>query len=646
MTPLDEAIYLARIELLDPVCRLPARQLEILLRRADVVTCGAGLTLTENGRRTDRLHYLLSGRVLMLLADQRVRSIRSDQDEALRPIDGPGARGATIRAVSDCTLLSVPAAELDALVRAAEQAGGAAATEVTEDSSAHWMTRMLKSGVFAHLPAGNIQQLFAALEPVPFRAGEAIVRQGEIGAYYYVVESGRLEVVRELQGGRSSIVLAQIQPGTGFGEEALISGLPRNATVRGLDDGCVMRLNKVDFLALVQEPLMQRLDPADALARVAHGGIWLDVRPGSAHARAGVAGAINLPIELLRIKHRELDRGCYYVVCADSGPAAAVAAFLLAERGFEVGHLDGRVEDVLTAMGTAAGNEPRPARDNVLSFSRFNRLPAAASRRAGHTDSEVHTMEPTGTPDEARPAQGLNAEPGGERLDSEQRVPRELLDATLTGRTLASLIEEIDSQRRTIAARPEDDDGAAAHADLDPLERTQAVRRVVEAALGDDAVHAPIGSGTVAVAEPAPAGTDDELTRLLRDLESRLRQQIERRVHERVAAELTGRTARIKDAAVTEIRRQAGVFKQRYEAAWRDKERQLAERERALQASYDRLMDVANRIGRQKAGINAQRQLLAEKLAAADSLHRQVTEIASTVGRQIDDLENLMAEAS
>ena len=134
----------------------------------------------------------------------------------------------------------------------------------------------LRNGVFALLPPARIAELLARFERIDAKRGDVLIREGDEGDYYYVIESGRCRVERVVGG--VSVALAELKSGDAFGEEALASDARRNATVSLATDGRLLRLGKKDFKELLGEPLLQRLSYAEGLERVARGAAWLDVR--------------------------------------------------------------------------------------------------------------------------------------------------------------------------------------------------------------------------------------------------------------------------------------------------------------------------------------------------------------------------------
>ena len=105
-------------------------------------------------------------------------------------------------------------------------------------------------------PNASIRRIFAQFESIDVAAGDLVVSQGQPGDYYYVVQEGSFEVLRHLSGSQQSVRLATLKPGVPFGEEALISGGLRNASVKALTEGRLMRLGKSDFIELIKKPIV------------------------------------------------------------------------------------------------------------------------------------------------------------------------------------------------------------------------------------------------------------------------------------------------------------------------------------------------------------------------------------------------------
>ncbi len=87
------------------------------------------------------------------------------------------------------------------------------------------------------------------LQRAHFREGELIIKQGEIGDKFYIIESGKVEVLREESNG-SRQLLATLGAGDSFGEIALLKKTRRTATVRSLEPVDVVMFARKDFQQL------------------------------------------------------------------------------------------------------------------------------------------------------------------------------------------------------------------------------------------------------------------------------------------------------------------------------------------------------------------------------------------------------------
>jgi CRP/FNR family cyclic AMP-dependent transcriptional regulator len=105
-----------------------------------------------------------------------------------------------------------------------------------------------KVPIFAGLNRRHLKRLSKLMVPRSFKAGEAIVHEKDQPAGFFVITSGKVEVVRGGAGGKPQ-VLATLGPGEFFGEMALFEGQARSATVRTLEDTECLAMTGWDFRA-------------------------------------------------------------------------------------------------------------------------------------------------------------------------------------------------------------------------------------------------------------------------------------------------------------------------------------------------------------------------------------------------------------
>ena len=115
---------------------------------------------------------------------------------------------------------------------------------------------------FHDVGAAAIADVAQLLRPRDYPAGAVVVRRGERGDCMYFVASGEVEIRLRPE----SIRLA---PGDFFGELALLTGDPRNATIVAVRQSTLLRLDIVDFRHLLgRQPELARIIRAAAEQRL------------------------------------------------------------------------------------------------------------------------------------------------------------------------------------------------------------------------------------------------------------------------------------------------------------------------------------------------------------------------------------------
>jgi rhodanese-related sulfurtransferase len=302
--------------------------------------------------------YLVKGELKLEFADGVVQVIVGGWGDALYPIGRGRLIPALTKAITDVEILRFDEDLVDIMMTwdqiAAPGHEAAADGEATDwrTMSGMFAVQSLTQGVFASMPPANIERLLGHFQRIQVKRGEQIIRQGDPGDYYYLIERGRCSVTREVAGAR--VELAELREGDSFGEEALVADMARNATVAMKTDGVLLRLDKADFMELLREPLLLRLTPLEAQQRVASGAKWLDVRFPAEYQCDGLPGAINVPVNEIRHAIAGLDPGREYIVYCQTGRRSSAAAFLLSQRGLHAHLLEGGLKALLA---TATSNQ-------------------------------------------------------------------------------------------------------------------------------------------------------------------------------------------------------------------------------------------------------------------------------------------------
>jgi len=341
----SSGLDLSILRTFSPLDGLRGENLRALARKTSIREMPQGRALFREADAEKRTIYLISGMVELIVDGRIVATLKGGTPEAKHPIAPALPRRCTARVASDrIQYLSIDSDLLDVLLTW-DQTGTYEVEELRANASASddWMTVLLQSRSFHKIPPANLQAVFMRMQRVQYSAGDTVCRQGSAGDYFYAIVAGRCAVTRETPLNKEGIRLAEIGMGDTFGEESLISGSPRNATVTMLTDGVLMRLAKDDFNSLLNEPMLHWVDGEQARELVAGGGRWLDVRLPSEFELGHMPDSINVPLYFLRLKLKALDQSVPYVVVCDNGRRSSAAAYILSERGYDSYVLQGGI---------------------------------------------------------------------------------------------------------------------------------------------------------------------------------------------------------------------------------------------------------------------------------------------------------------
>ncbi|RME29004.1 MAG: cyclic nucleotide-binding domain-containing protein, partial [Deltaproteobacteria bacterium] len=104
-----------------------------------------------------------------------------------------------------------------------------------------------------------------------FPAGTVIFREGDVGNEMYVIQSGKVNITKEVRGVEK--VLVTLGPGAFFGEMAIINQKPRSANAVVVEDARLLVIGPKTFDTMIRSNveiavrmikiLAQRLQEAD-----------------------------------------------------------------------------------------------------------------------------------------------------------------------------------------------------------------------------------------------------------------------------------------------------------------------------------------------------------------------------------------------
>ncbi|HHJ80605.1 MAG TPA: cyclic nucleotide-binding domain-containing protein [Candidatus Tenderia electrophaga] len=341
----NDSVNLMVLMRLQPINSLLEEQVAELADQTQEQCLRAGSTLFKEGDTSTDLIYLIEGEIEITSSSGETHTIKSSSSASRRPLSEQTPHHGTAVAISPILYISIDSDLVDTMLTWAESAAAESeevimsGNDIINIDTSSLKNKLQNSPNFRKLPAANIDLLLEKMEPIRICAGETIIRQGDEGDYFYVIEQGEALVTRTTDddnNGDDAIDMIHLSEGSTFGESALISDNPRNATVSMQTNGVLLRLNKENFLKLMQEPTQDWVNYNEAMNKINKGAVWIDTRSHADFNSGHLACAINIPMNEAHRRSQGLDSSKHYICYCQTGRRSSATAFILSQYGLEV----------------------------------------------------------------------------------------------------------------------------------------------------------------------------------------------------------------------------------------------------------------------------------------------------------------------
>jgi CRP-like cAMP-binding protein len=332
-------ISIERLRQFSPIDFLTPHYLQQLHDSLQYVEHKAGTVLLRRGEQSLALYFLLEGEIWLGSAGLR-RTVQADSSEACRALNEQQPQVMEVSARTDVRLIAVERGLLERLLGWSQSASYEVASlqedDVQQEGADDWMSKLLRSPLFGRLPPAHLHLLLARFEFIQVKAGDCVVHYGEPGEHFYVIKQGRAQI--SLPSSYQQPLQPELHCGDFFGEEALVSGSVRAASITMLEDGVLARLQRDLFVELVRPTLIPQISPTQLQQLTAHGqktSLLLDIRLPMEYRMAHQPESMNLPLAQLRKQASSLNTSTLYAVLPQGGVRSELAVHLLNQLGFE-----------------------------------------------------------------------------------------------------------------------------------------------------------------------------------------------------------------------------------------------------------------------------------------------------------------------
>jgi putative ABC transport system ATP-binding protein len=199
-------------------------------------------SLSGGERQRVAIARALVNRPNLVLADEPTAAL--DRESARKVVDL--LKESTTEQGSSVVLVTHDHRIIEKADRLVHMVDGRIASDIVLHDALRIVEFLKTVDIFSHLTPIELTNVAEKMTKRQFIAGDVVIRQGESGEEFYLISDGTVDVMRE------GHEVAQLGSGDFFGEAALITGEPRNATVVANDNVETYVLDKAEFQAAIE----------------------------------------------------------------------------------------------------------------------------------------------------------------------------------------------------------------------------------------------------------------------------------------------------------------------------------------------------------------------------------------------------------
>jgi len=114
---------------------------------------------------------------------------------------------------------------------------------------------LMQTPVFGAIRKDIIIQLIEQAPPIKIRHGDYLFHEGDKGTSIYIIENGRMSVIKDWEG--QQYLLKQLTQGDCIGEMALFDLFPRSASIISTEDTELIEITASDLFKIYHQDLEQ-----------------------------------------------------------------------------------------------------------------------------------------------------------------------------------------------------------------------------------------------------------------------------------------------------------------------------------------------------------------------------------------------------